>query len=128
MGSRLRRESSSTEAADSSLTFAEEIEYAAGGEPISAIAIGPFARGDGYGEDRISRAAPVRIGQLLKWEEARPMLDYEFDRNFGQPQCDAIHAWTENKVLFVYEHDGATQVLTIPRNPTPDDVRLPGAI
>lgn len=42
--------------------------------------------------------------------------------------ADAIHAWTENKVLFVYEYDGATQVLTIPRNPTPADVRLPGAI
>jgi hypothetical protein len=106
------------------LAFADALEHAADPEPISAIVIGPFGRGDGFGEERITRPVSVRVGELLTWDEARPMLDYEF----GTPQCDAIYAWTENKVLVVYEYDGSTQILTIPRNPTPAEVRFPGAI
>jgi hypothetical protein len=104
------------------------IERAAAPDPIIAVVIGPFGRGDGFGEERITRPVPVRVGELLRWEEARPMLDYEFDPGFGQPQCDAIYAWTENNVLFVDEYDGTTQVLPIPRNPTPAEARFPGAI
>jgi hypothetical protein len=92
-----------------------------------AIVIGPFGPGSDYGLERITRSVPVRVGELLTFEQARPMLDYEFDRGFGQPQCDAIFAWTEHKVLFVYECDGSTQVVAIPRNPTPGEVGMPGS-
>jgi hypothetical protein len=38
------------------------------------------------------------------------MLDYEYDPDFGTPHCDAIYAWTENEVLFVFDYDGSTQI------------------
>lgn len=89
-----------------------------------AIVIGPFGSGNGVGEDLI-RSVPVRVGELLSWGEARAMLDYEFNQGFGAPpQCDAIYAWTDNKVLVVVEYDGSTGVQAIPPNPVPSEARM----
>lgn len=102
------------------MSFADDIERAAGGEAIEAIVIGPFGWGGSYAEDRITRPAPARRGELLSWEHARPMLDYEYDPGFGAAECDAIYAWTSTRVLHVNEYDGATGVVAIPRHPTTD--------
>jgi hypothetical protein len=86
--------------------FKTDIENAAGGEKISAIVVG---RKEGLPE-------PVS-GRTLSWEEAGPILDYEYDDGFGGAECHAIYAWTENRVLFVSEYDGATSVQWLPRHP-----------
>lgn len=100
------------------MTFAEEIERAAKGETIEAITLAStgWERSD---EDRYSarRKAPSKFGELLSWDEARPMLDYDYARGFGGEDCDAIWAWTESRVIFVHEYDGATSVNWLPRHP-----------
>jgi hypothetical protein len=97
-------------------TFTDDIMAEADGEPIEAVVIGQAPWG-GYSEDRIERKAPARRNEVLSWEEARPMLDYDFDRGFGAPECDAIYAWTPTRVIFVREYDGSTGLDSLPRYP-----------
>ena len=113
-------------------TFAEDIEAAAGGEPIIGIVIGPFGWGDYVPilseEPERKRAVPQELrGKVLTWEQARPWLNYKYDRGYGAPDCHAIFAWTENRVIFVDQYDGATSVCWVPRHPTADRVPyMPG--
>lgn len=94
-------------------TFAEDIELAAGDEPIISISVGPTRRWTWADEpDHALGAEPV------SWAEARPVLDYLFDAGYGGQDCHDIWAWTPTRVLFVHEYDGATCVASAPRNPT----------
>jgi hypothetical protein len=45
-------------------------------------------------------------------------LDYEFDSGFGCAGCHPITAWTKSFVIFIFEYDGATQLMHTYRNPT----------
>jgi hypothetical protein len=56
-------------------------------------------------------------GKILSWDEAKSMLDYEFDSGYGSAGCHAITAWTKDKVIFVHEYDGSTCIESLPRNP-----------
>lgn len=108
------------------MTFAQEIEGAAAG-PIEAVVIGGFGwssigEDNPYGEERIKRerTPPVR-GKVLDWATAKPMLDYTYDYGFGAPEwpeCDAVWAWSADRVVFVSAYDGSTAVEWLPRNPT----------
>lgn len=112
--------------------FAKDIEQAAEGEEIIGIVVGPFGWGswgeEGYLEDEVVR---VKIpwekrGVVLTWQEARPLLDYDYGDGFGAPECHAIVAWTENRVIFVGQYDGATSVYSLPRHPSPCRPYMPG--
>ena len=91
-------------------TFADDIEEAAGGEPIEAIVIANYPW-------RPHVIPENQTNTVLSWEEARPLLDYLYDRGFGLSDCNAIYAWTPTRVLFVHEYDGATGVHWLPRSP-----------
>jgi hypothetical protein len=114
-----------------SMNFADEIENAAGG-PIEAIVIGPFGWGVemtddlAYGEESIQRSAPVKRGVVMSWDMARPSLDYDYDDGYGSPSCDAIYAYTADRIVFVSTYDGSTCVRSIPRNPQPCEPEMPG--
>ena len=99
-------------------TFADDIEEAAQGEPIEAVVIGDLGWGSGYGTDDRHRPGLARQGEVLEWAEARPLLDYEYARGFGLPDCHAIYAWTPRWVIWVAEYDGSTRLDAAPRNPT----------
>jgi hypothetical protein len=102
----------------SKLTFASEIEEAAGNEAIIAIVVGQF--GGWYGnEDRKFD----REGEIVTWAEARDFLDYTYDDGFGGLDCHTITAWTENWVLVLEEYDGSSYVGKIHRNPVPHTPR-----
>lgn len=107
------------------MTFARDIEAAADGEPIETIVIGVHGW-EGYKKDGDARAAPVRHGVRLSWDEARPMLDYDYNGGFGAPDCHAIWAWTPSRVLFVHEYDGSTGVVWVPRSPQDGSPGLSG--
>jgi hypothetical protein len=63
-------------------------------------------------------------GKLLTWEEAAPLLDYDFDDDFeGYRHCDAVHAWTPTKVIATSVYDGGVGMFWLPRHPT--DTVLP---
>lgn len=60
---------------------------------------------------------PTYIDKVLSAEQAKPILDYEYDSGFGCADCHPFFAWTRSKVIFVHEYDGATTVVWVPRNP-----------
>ncbi|KKM99808.1 hypothetical protein LCGC14_1144250 [marine sediment metagenome] len=99
------------------MTFAEDIEEAVGKESIQAIVIGKL--GDHWEEPSYdSRNIPrSKCVLVLNWEEARPLLNYEYDDGFGGADCHAIYVWTRTRVFFVSEYDGATGIASVPRNP-----------
>lgn len=92
------------------MTFADDIEEHADG-PIEAIVI-HAKRGGSWEPD--PQPQPV-----LTWDEARPLLDYSYDKGFGLADCHPITAWTANLVIVVAEYDGSTRITTIQRHPTP---------
>lgn len=99
------------------MTFADDIEAAANGEAIDAVVLSGSPRYEPYGPIDARRKAPVKVGVRLSWQEARPMLDYEYNDDFGTQDCDSIYAWTASRVMYVQEYDGSTTVMWLPRNP-----------
>lgn len=96
-------------------TLAKQIKRAAKGRPITACVIGAYGW-DGYMESDAGLPNQDR-GVVLTWEQARPQLEYVMDTSFGAPECNAVYAWTEERVIFVCEYDGATGVVWVPRYP-----------
>lgn len=96
--------------------FARDIEEAAKGEPIETVVIGDMGWGD-YGVDERHGPGLARKGQILSWDEARPLLDYSYDTGYGAPDCHAIYAWTQSLVLWVTQYDGSTEINSAPRHP-----------
>lgn len=106
-------------------TFAEDIEGVVASEPIEAVVIGlvggdspwPDAESRDYGEDYCRAVPRDKKGIILMWEQARPLLDYDYDRGYGGPECHAVAVYTPTRVVFVSQYDGATGVESLPRNP-----------
>lgn len=112
------------------MRFAEDIEKAAG-EEIQSIVIGAFGWGsweddNPYAEEDRHKPASARKGELLSWDEARPLLNYDYDDGYGAPECHAITVWTENLVLWVTQYDGSTYISSIYRNPVEHRPNMPG--
>lgn len=103
--------------------FKRDILKAAGNEPIIAIVVGDYAWG-GYGDQ--STVPDEKRGVVLTWDEAAPMLDYEYDAGFGAPECNAVYAWTADRVIAVSQYVGATWLYSIPRNPTSEMPKMAG--
>jgi hypothetical protein len=105
------------------MTYAEEIAAFAAkglgpGSPhaqIIAVVIGLH-----YTSGGDARGIPEdRLCKLLLWDEARPLLDYEYDRGYGLSDCHPIVAWTDLLIVFTTVYDGATGFGAVPRNPIP---------
>lgn len=88
--------------------FSSDILAAADGQKILGIVIGSL----GW-----SNPLTVIDKRVLSWEVAEPMLNYEHDANYGGPKVHAITAWTADRVIFVHDCEGSTEVKWVPRNP-----------
>ena len=108
----------------SNRNFAKDIEEAAE-EPIRFVVIGEMGWRN-YGDDERHRPGLARKGELLAWDVARPLLDYEYDDGYGAPDCQAIKAWTDDKVLWVTQYDGSTSISSGPRGPIAHIPTMPG--
>ena len=98
--------------------FADDIMEAAASEAIEAVVIGNFGCGNDYDQNATpQQIAGDKRGVLLSWDEARRLLSYPYDSDYGVADCHAIYAWTANRVIYVLEYDGSTQVKSVPRNP-----------
>lgn len=101
-------------------TLRDEILEVARGEPIIGICIKPYQRharwDSSSGDDQ-----PVR-----QWEDVAPWLGYTYDHGYGGVSCHSFIAWTESRVIFVSQYDGSSWVDSMPRNPTPTQVYMPG--
>jgi hypothetical protein len=87
----------------------EWIKFEAKGESIEGVVIGKIGHASKIGDKHRNR--------VLKWSEAKDILDYDFCDGFGTADCDAVYAWTKTKVIFVAEYDGATRIVSVPRHP-----------
>ncbi len=99
-----------------SQSFAQDIERAAGNEPILSIVVAKFERR--YSAEPCPRDVGGIFDKPVAWAEVRAFLDYPYDTGFGGADCHAIYAWTPTRVLFVHEYDGSTGFVSVPRNPT----------
>lgn len=110
-------------------TFAEDIVEAFGGQPPEQVVIGEEGWGMGLwlkdDEDDPRKVPDAMKGTVLLWQQAQPLLDYEYDTGFGSADCHNIYAWGRGKVGFVSEYDGATMVMTVPRSPWSDGAEHP---
>jgi len=86
-------------------------------EPIEAVVIGEMGWGD-YNSENVPNYDSHPRGKVLSWEEAKPLLDYEFSRGFGAPECEAVWAYTKSWIIAIGQYDGSTWPYRIPRNPT----------
>jgi hypothetical protein len=91
----------------------EWVESVLNEEIIEAVAIGKP-----YSLDW-DTPTPDYVGKLLSWEEARPILDYEFDSGYGTASCHPIYVWTPTRIICIHEYDGSTSLRILPRHPTP---------
>lgn len=108
------------------MSFAADLEEAAGDEEIEFCVIGDMGWSDGYGADERQAGALAAKGKVLPWSEARALLDYRYDTGYGAPDCNAVYAWTPSRVIFVSQYDGATGVEWVPRAPVECDPGMPG--
>ena len=110
-------------------SFANDILEVAGDEEILAIVVGDEGWRGCYWKNNIPNYGALPKGKIISWDEAKQYLDYNYTIGFGGTQCPPIYAWTETRVIFVSQYDGATDICSIPRNPTavnPEDVIMPG--
>ena len=93
---------------------------------IVAVVIGKMGWDD-FGKEGVPQYDSQPKGVILKWEEAKPWLNYEFDSGYGSPECNSIYVWTQNKILFIVEYDGSTSMYSVPRNPVNCMPEMPGS-
>lgn len=93
----------------------EELEkYLKPDEHIIGVVFGDF--GGWYEEDQFVPKEKREI--LLTYEEAKPyMTGWSFSGGYGAPECHNTFVWTDDRVIFVGEYDGATWLTSVPRNP-----------
>ena len=108
------------------MNFKQDILDAAKGEKIIGVVIGEMGWSSGYNKEKVPLYDVQPRGKVLSWEQAAPFLDYEYDNGYGAPECNAVYVWTETRVLFVTQYDGATCIHSVPRNPEDIDPEMPG--
>lgn len=74
-------------------------------------------------DEHIPKGQP--LGQLLTWDE-RHWIDYEFSDGFGGVGCNNINVWTDRRIMFVAQYDGATCLHWVPRFPRNHMPDMPG--
>jgi len=100
---------------------------AANGENIEAIVLGkPRKRVDQPANVPWNDWDETKLNKVLSWEEAEPLIDYNFDSSYGTPGCHAVTAWTKNRIIFVSQYNGATSIESAPRNPSDHEPKMPG--
>lgn len=105
--------------------FDDLLEYLEPREEIEAVVFGPYGW-NGYCEE--GKFVPdKKKGVVLTADEAAPfMKGWSFDGDFGAPSCYAVYVWTNKRVIWVTQYDGATWLSSAPRNPTACMPEMPG--
>ena len=66
-------------------------------------------------------------GKTMTLEEARPyMQGWSFIGGFGAPDCYATYIWTNQRIIWVTQYDGATGLDSAPRYPHDCIPDMPG--
>lgn len=112
-------------------------KYLEPGETVEAIVFGPWGWGSaptegeawepGYGEPEPPPVPFEKRGIVLKPEEAEPFMQtWKFSGGYGSPECYAVRIWTDRRILWVTQYDGATGLDSSMRNPFAHMPDMPG--
>jgi hypothetical protein len=98
--------------------YAELIEFLEDGEIVEGIVFGEFGWGSHYAEPEPYPVPETYQGTLLSLEDAKDLMQgWQFDGGFGAAECYPVYVWTNKRVIFVTEYDGATGLNSLPRHP-----------
>ena len=87
------------------------------GEVVEAIIFGPYGW-NGYLEPNPNPVPHDLFGKILSLEKAKPyMEDWSFYSDYGAPRCYAVNIYTNQRVFWVTQYDGCTNLDSAPRNP-----------
>jgi len=96
------------------------------GESVEGIVFGEYGWG-GYGEEENHKVQKKNQGKLMTLAEAEPLMHgWTFYGGYGAPECNAIYAWTNKRVIWVTQYDGSTTLNSAPRHPIDCDPSMPG--
>ena len=98
------------------MTFWEDLMDVVKDEPIEAVVI---REQDVYAfdDDDPRRVLPEFVDVPLRAGQARPLLDYKYNKGYGGQDCHDVYIWTPTRVISIHEYDGATWPISVPRNP-----------
>jgi hypothetical protein len=106
--------------------YKDLMEHLEEGEKVEAIVFGSWGW-DGYKEPEGKPVPKETQCKILTIDDARPMMwGWSFYGGFGSPTCYAVHVWTDRRVIWVNDYDGATRLVSVPRNPTDREPEMSG--
>jgi len=96
--------------------FKQDIIRVVDKDEIIAVKIDKFQP---WWKDTDNKYAPGNncAGQIISYDLALALLDYEYDAGYGSQECHPILMWSKNYVYFIHEYDGSTSIDCIERNP-----------
>ena len=82
----------------------------------------------GFNEENLASRIPWnKRAVLLSPEEAEPLMNFwSFYGGYGAPEAYATYIWTNERVIWVTQYDGATGLSSMPRHPEPCTPNMPG--
>ncbi len=102
-------------------------EYMDDGEVLKSIVFGEYGGGGWPQAGEGSKIPLDKQGVVLDPDEAKPLMqNWEADGGFGVPECHALYAWTNRRVVWITQYDGATGFNSAPRNPIKCKPKMPG--
>ena len=107
--------------------YRELLNHLEEGEIVESIIFGEWGW-FGYGEPIPPPVPNGMMGKPLSLDEARPLMQgWKIYGGYGAPECYAIRVWTNTRILWVTQYDGATGIDDSPRNPLDDYIPdMPG--
>ena len=103
----------------SNSNFLKDLENCIGDEVVEAVVFTNLLDDIGWGSLRTPepRNAGIVVDKRYSWEEAKPLLDYNYYHGYGSMDCHDINIWTPTRVIYIHEYDGSTCPEFVPRNP-----------
>jgi len=102
--------------------YKDLMAYLNKGENITAIVFGEWGGWDHQIACKEEYTRPVPVDMLNKrmtLAKAKPYLnkDWSFYGGYGGADCHSIYAWTNKRIIWVSEYDGATSLDSAPLKP-----------
>lgn len=95
-------------------------------EVIEAVVFGDWGW-SGFGEPEPASVPKDARGVVLTPSEAASYMEgWSFYGGYGAPNCYATYIWTNQRVIWVTQYDGSTNLDHAPRNPIAGMPNMPG--
>ena len=122
---------------ESNNAYDDLMDYLDPDETVEALVFGAWGWGcrpndnsewePGHGEPDPTPVPFDMRGKVLSLEAAEPLMrSWSFYGGYGVPECYATNIWTNKRIIWVTQHDGATRLNSALRNPAEYLPDMPG--